>query len=191
MTNRRRNSASLAMGIMVVATTANGTRTLQAPRLTAPCAVTDSYYPFKTCKISKDDAQCQLGMNTFATMEECCQKSFGKDGCTDTSSSARCWIPGEYHPQTSCVMSNDSSKCNVEWGHWDTWEDCCASGGTGAFPGGCSTEKPCFTATDFYPEKACGFTSDQSICQRGWGTFKSLEECCAPGNGFTTGCGPA
>ena len=191
MSTRRRNGCSLAVGIMVVATTANGTRTLQASRLTAPCAITDTYYPFRTCRISKDDTECKLGLNTFATMEECCTTSFGKDGCTDTSSKSGCWVPGEYHPQRSCNMTTDSKQCNVEWGHWATWDECCASDGSGAFPEGCSTEEPCFVPTDFYPQKVCGMAKDQSICKRGWGTFKSMDECCEPGKAFDTGCGPA
>jgi hypothetical protein len=191
MSTRRRNGASLAMGILVVATTASGSRTLQAPRTRAPCAITDTYYPFRTCRISKDDTECQLGLNTFSSMQECCTTSFGKDGCTDSSSNSTCWVAGQYHPQRSCNMTTDVEQCSVKWGHWATWDECCAADGTGAFPTGCSTEEPCFVATDFYPQQACGLSTDQKICQRGWGTFKSMEECCEPGNAFGTGCGPA
>ena len=52
-------------------------------------------------------------------------------------------------------------------------EACCAADGSGAFPGGCFTAKPCYTASAFYPKRQCGLVSDPAICSRGWG------ECCA------------
>lgn len=187
-TSRSTKSIALAMTIFTVTTTAQGARTLQAPRLKAPCAVTDTYYPFKTCKVSQDDAECGLGNNSFATMAECCSASFGKEGCTDASSSARCWVPGQYYPQTACKLSTDPEECKVAWGNWQTWAECCASDGSGAFPDGCSAPEPCFVPTEWHPTKACGFTTDESVCLRGWGTFKTEEDCCKPGNGFDTGC---
>lgn len=166
-----------------------GARDLSAARLPAPCAVPDTYYPFRTCKISKNDAECGKGFNAFATMEQCCSVAFGKEGCNGPSVEDSCWMPGEYYPLRTCNLISNASACALEWGNWPTWKDCCTKG-SGAFEQGCTEPEPCFHATDYHPERKCGVTKDQSICLRGWGTFADEESCCEKGAAFSQGCGP-
>lgn len=166
-------------------------RDILGNRLPAPCAVPDSYYPYKTCRITNNAGDCGKGYNAYATLAECCAPNsgaFGPDGCTKAVNDG-CWVAGSFYPKKKCEKITDVGKCSLDWGHWATYDECCAPGG--AFPEGCSKPDPCYYGAQWYPERKCQKTEDQSICQRGWGAYKDEASCCQPGAAFGQGCGPA
>lgn len=74
-------------------------RQVQTRRLQPPCAVPDSWYPLRTCKVSTSAAECGKGFNAWPTHDLCCASGTGAfaDGCTnfDLVSKKGCWIPGK------------------------------------------------------------------------------------------------
>lgn len=73
-------------------------RQVQTRRLQPPCAVPDSWYPLRTCKVSASAAECAKGFNAWPTYSLCCAPGTGAfaNGCTDFDAVAEkgCWIPG-------------------------------------------------------------------------------------------------
>lgn len=160
-------------------------------RLPAPCVVPDSYYPLRTCKISSSPAECGRGFNAWATFSECCRPGAGgafPQGCTDFNKQVTCWVPGTFFPERSCQATNNITRCSYNWGQWSSEDECCAPGR--AFPEGCSLPEPCWVGSEWFPERTCSTTDDRAVCHRGWGTFTSEDDCCAPATGaFVEGCG--
>ena len=167
-----------------------GERKILAGRLEPPCYVPKSYYPFRNCEVTMSAGECGKPYNAFLTEEECCQTVYGNQGCNAFKqgevAKKSCWIPGSYHPLKACVPSSDAKACAVDWGNWNSWEECCQAGN--AFVEGCTAPAPCYYATEYYPNTKCGWTADQGICSRGWGVYESEGECCAPGAEFQDGC---
>jgi hypothetical protein len=71
-------------------------RRVATRRLSAPCVVPQSYYPFSTCKVSSDPRECGKGWNAWASFAECCRPGNGgafPQGCTNFNKQVECWIP--------------------------------------------------------------------------------------------------
>lgn len=106
--------------------------------------------------------------------------------------STPCYIPSQYFPKQKCSKITSKTKCNRGYNVFETRDECCADDGTGAFPDGCTTDEAltteCWYAIEFYPEQACGPTTDATICGRGWGVYKDEDVCCAEGAAFSPGC---
>jgi hypothetical protein len=81
------------------------------------------------------------------------------------------------------------TRCSFNWGQWPSENECCAPGR--AFPEGCTVPEPCWVGTDYFPTRKCGTTDERSTCTRGWATYSSERDCCAPGAAFNEGCGEA
>jgi hypothetical protein len=89
----------------------------------------------------------------------------------------------------------DAAKCaRIGANPFPTYGSCCAPqvrGRGGAFVKGCTdinAEVTCFYSNGFFP-RTCGSTTSRDICLRGWGVYKTENECCAPGNAHGQGCG--
>jgi hypothetical protein len=52
-------------------------RRVATRRLPAPCAVPDSYYPLRTCRVSSDPRECGKGWNAWGSFAECCRPGNG------------------------------------------------------------------------------------------------------------------
>lgn len=166
-------------------------RRVQSRRLPAPCVVPDSWYPLRTCRVSSSPQECSRGWNAWATFNECCAPRFGAfpQGCTDFTKEVKCWIPGSFYPDRTCMPTNNITRCSFNWGRWSTEEECCLPGR--AHPAGCTPPQPCWVGAEWFPQRKCATTVDRSICSRGWGTYTSEDDCCAAGGAFTDGCGIA
>lgn len=191
--NPKRASAARAVAaslVAVVSTTASGTRTLTAG---APCHIVASYYPTRDCRVSDDATECRVAPNAFGSREACC-RSFGQDGCTPTGDT-ECFTAGSRYPTTNCIATNDPEVCNLKHSQWATLEECCEPGK--AFTQGCNWQysvnrdvaESCWIASTFYPQRECYEVTDASICQRGWGSWLTYHECCAPNAAHADGCG--
>ncbi|KAH7620906.1 hypothetical protein NADE_003515 [Nannochloris sp. 'desiccata'] len=165
-------------------------RRVATRRLPAPCVVPESYYPFRTCKVSSNPRECGKGWNAWASFADCCRPGNGgafPQGCTNFNKQVECYIPSSFYPQRFCQATTNLTRCSFNWGQWPSENECCAPGR--AFPEGCTVPEPCWVGTDWFPKRKCGTTDERSTCTRGWGTYTSERECCAAGAAFTDGCG--
>lgn len=75
---------------------------------------------------------------------------------------------------------------------YESVEDCCTSGGVGAFPDGCSAQAPdCIVVTSYFPKMDCGPSTNSTKCAENWGRWNTYEDCCAvqaKGGAFPNGC---
>lgn len=59
-----------------------------------PCYFVDSYYPERTCTMSKDIAECNRGWGVYGSLEVCCAKGVGfPDGCSKANAVSAASIP--------------------------------------------------------------------------------------------------
>lgn len=71
-------------------------RRVATRRLPAPCVVPESYYPFRTCKVSSNPRECGKGWNAWASFADCCRPGNGgafPQGCTNFNKQVECYIP--------------------------------------------------------------------------------------------------
>jgi hypothetical protein len=194
--SRRRALPVTAMAIFLVSTTVEGERTLTA---VSPCHIVSSYYPKRICRESADPSECRVATNAFGTREACC-RSFGPDGCTPLEGEVECWVSGSRYPTTSCAVTIDPEICTLTHSNWATEDECCKPGN--AFTQGCGyqysagfsvseVQDECYISSSFYPQRECDVSTDAGVCQRGWGAWKTYEECCAPNAAHAEGCGAA
>lgn len=109
-----------------------------------------------------------------------------------TSRASSCWIPSSYYPEQQCSQTSNRSTCSRNYNVFDTQAECCASGGSGAFTSGCTSNETettsCWAAALYFPEQACAPTTDAGICARGWGAYDDEDACCAENAAFAPGC---
>ena len=165
----------------------------------APCHIVDSYYPKRVCRESSDPIECRVAPNAFGSRQSCCA-SFGPNGCTPLDEEVECFVAGSRYPTTSCVVTTDPEVCNLPHSNWDTMDACCEKGA--AFAKGCDWQysanfsandvaDSCWIASTYHPVRECYEVSDPTICQRGWGSWLTYQECCAPNAAHSMGCGLA
>lgn len=163
----------------------------------APCHIVDSYYPKRLCRESDDPTECRVAPNSFGTRALCCDH-FGSDGCTPDEDEVQCFVAGSRYPTTACIATNDPEICHLKHSNWLTMEACCEKGA--AFTHGCDWQytsdfsaedvaESCWIASTYYPVRECYEITDGGTCQRGWGSWRSYQECCEPNAAHADGCG--
>ena len=115
------------------------------------------------------------------------------------SASAPCHIVESYYPKRLCRESDDPIECRLAPNSFGTKSQCCDHfGSDGCTPD--DDEVQCFVAgsrypttswiaSTYYPVRECYEITDGSVCQRGWGSWLTYQDCCAPNAAHADGCG--
>ncbi|KAL6769934.1 hypothetical protein ACKKBG_A32935 [Auxenochlorella protothecoides x Auxenochlorella symbiontica] len=100
----------------------------------AECWVAGTYYPTKTCTVSRNATQCAQNWGQWTSQDDCCAPGAAfAGGCYKV---APCWAATQWYPKQACSQTDDQSVCQRGWGAYASKVECCSLGH--AFSGGCT-----------------------------------------------------